>query len=111
MKILKQVKKKLPNETISVKEYQNRWYIVGSSRDLMNLNIWDGPERLELLTIHLNLIQNLILQGFENIMGLTYSNDEPEEVTLSFTSLQGKYIKALPLHRSQEIIKKRKKKY
>ncbi len=45
---------------------------------------------------------------FENIIGLTYSNDEPEEVILSFTSLQGKYIQALPLHRSQQIIKETK---
>ena len=46
---------------------------------------------------------------FENIIGLTYSDDEPEEVILSFTPLQGKYIKALPLHKSQEIIKETEK--
>ena len=41
---------------------------------------------------------------FENIIGLTYNLEKLEEVILSFTTLQGKYIKTLPLHRSQEII-------
>ena len=44
----------------------------------------------------------------KSVIGLTYSNDKPEEVILSFTPLQGKYIQALPLHRSQQIIKETK---
>ena len=42
---------------------------------------------------------------FENIIGLNYSSNKPEEVILSFTPLQGKYIRSLPLHKSQQIIK------
>lgn len=45
-----------------------------------------------------------ILKNFDNIIGLIYDNSEPEEVILSFTKLQGFYIKALPLHISQKII-------
>ncbi|MGH2644854.1 MAG: helix-turn-helix transcriptional regulator, partial [Chitinophagaceae bacterium] len=32
-------------------------------------------------------------------------NEKPQKVLLSFTPQQGKYIKAQPLHESQEIIK------
>ena len=94
-----------------LKEYQNRWYIVGLIKgdEFRTFGI-DRIEKVEVLTDTFE--PNLKLNPaklFENIIGLTYSNDEPEEVILSFTPLQGKYIKALPLHRSQEVIKETEK--
>ena len=44
------------------------------------------------------------IELFENTVGLSYSYNELEEVILSFTPLQAKYVKSLPLHKSQEII-------
>jgi len=42
---------------------------------------------------------------FRNCFGIINpKNEKPEEIILSFTPLQGKYIKRFPLHHSQEII-------
>ena len=44
-------------------------------------------------------------KDFENSFGIISTLDEtPEEIVLSFDSDQGKYIKTLPLHHSQEIL-------
>jgi predicted DNA-binding transcriptional regulator YafY len=43
--------------------------------------------------------------AFDEIMGINYSEGALEEVILSFTSFQAKYIKSQPLHSSQEVIK------
>jgi predicted DNA-binding transcriptional regulator YafY len=40
---------------------------------------------------------------------VTYSLNKPVEILLSFTPLQGKYIKTLPLHHSQKIVKENAK--
>ena len=37
--------------------------------------------------------------------------NKPEEIILSFTNIQGKYIKTLPLHSSQEILIDNKKEF
>ena len=41
---------------------------------------------------------------FEKTIGVIYSLKEQQEVILSFTPTQGKYIKTLPLHKSQQIL-------
>lgn len=42
---------------------------------------------------------------FQDSFGIINSLEEPEEIILSFDPVQGKYIKTLPLHHSQEILK------
>ncbi|HBX51686.1 MAG: hypothetical protein A2275_17075 [Bacteroidetes bacterium RIFOXYA12_FULL_35_11] len=90
-----------------LREYQNRWYIIGT----INKNS-------EFRTFGLDRVQNLIIttetfkpdkkanpaELFENTIGVVYSYHEQQKVILSFTSVQGKYIKSLPLHKSQRII-------
>ncbi len=90
-----------------LKEYQNRWYIVGliKGNEFRTFGI-DRIESVELLTDTFTPDPKLNpAKLFENIVGLTFSMGKPEDVILSFTHLQGKYIQALPLHRSQQIIK------
>jgi predicted DNA-binding transcriptional regulator YafY len=94
-----------------LKEYQSRWYIVGLIKgiEFRTFGI-DRIENIEIRTETFKPDRNLNpAKLFEDIIGLNYSSDQPEEIILSFTSLQGKYIKALPLHRSQQIIKVIKK--
>ena len=38
-------------------------------------------------------------------MGVTLGEGKPEKVLLSFSPLQGKYVKTVPIHHSQEIVK------
>jgi predicted DNA-binding transcriptional regulator YafY len=95
-----------------LKEYQNRWYVVGL---LVGLNEFrsfgiDRIENIEVLNETFKADHKLNpSQLFENTIGLTYSNNKLEEVILSFTPLQAKYVKSLPLHKSQEIVKETNK--
>ena len=91
-----------------LKEYQNRWYLVGIISGTSNFRTF-GIDRInELEVLQDNFIPKTStnpFELFENTIGLTYSEADIEEIILSFTSLQGKYIKSLPLHKSQNILK------
>lgn len=90
-----------------LKEYQNRWYVVGILGNIKELKAF-GIDRIENLTVLTDTFIPDInvdpIERFENIIGVVYSENQPEEVILSFSPLQGKYIKTLPLHKSQQIL-------
>ncbi len=90
-----------------LKEYLNRWYLVSTTLDNNECRIF-GIDRISYLEITAQNFEpdpELKPQElFRNTIGLTYSESEPQPVELSFTPLQGKYVKALPMHHSQEII-------
>jgi predicted DNA-binding transcriptional regulator YafY len=91
-----------------LKEYQNRWYIIGVVEGKKGLRTFgiDRIRNLKLLDTH--FIPNPKInpqKNFEHVIGLYYSDLEPEEVILSFTPQQGNYIRTLPLHHSQEILR------
>ena len=95
-----------------LKEYQNRWYVIGLLPGLNEFRTFaiDRIEKVEVLSETFepnNKINPAKL--FENTIGLVYSYNKLEEVILSFTPLQAKYVKSLPLHKSQEIIKETNK--
>jgi predicted DNA-binding transcriptional regulator YafY len=87
-----------------LKEYMNRWYVIGVVQGLNELRTY-GIDRIEELKItdkkftpdtKLNPLAN-----FEQIVGVVYSLHEMTKVVLSFSPNQGKYIKTLPIHASQ----------
>jgi predicted DNA-binding transcriptional regulator YafY len=90
-----------------LKEYMNRWYLVGTTGTTDQLRIY-GIDRITSLIVREDTFERQPgLQPaalFDNIIGVTCTDDKPLEVILSFTPLQGKYIKSLPLHHSQEIL-------
>ena len=90
-----------------LKEYQNRWYIVGvigETNELRTFGI-DRVEKLNVQTKTFTADKKLKpLEMFEKTIGVVYSLNEQEKVVLSFTPTQGKYIKTLPLHSSQQIL-------
>lgn len=94
-----------------LKEYQNRWYVIGKV-DGKQFRTF-GIDRIEELEVGALVFKPLKGEDpsilFDNIIGLTYSESEVEEVILSFKPVQGKYIKSLPLHKSQYILKDDKK--
>ena len=45
---------------------------------------------------------------FKNVVGVTMGEGKTEKVLLSFAPLQGKYIKTIPIHASQEIVEETK---
>lgn len=90
-----------------LKEYQNRWYLIGKIKS-QDFFISFGIDRITDLIVMDEVFEqdakNNPAALFENITGLSESESEPQEIILSFTPIQGKYIKSLPLHKSQQII-------
>jgi predicted DNA-binding transcriptional regulator YafY len=90
-----------------LKEYQNRWYVVGlvgNSKEFRTFGI-DRIEDLKLLTDTFQPDHHLDPNDrFRQTIGLVYSERPPERIVLSFTPKQGNYIKTLPLHSSQHIL-------
>jgi predicted DNA-binding transcriptional regulator YafY len=90
-----------------LREYQNRWYIIGLIGN-SNKFITFGIDRIENLEVKTDTFKpNIKLdpaQLFDNIIGLVYSYNKLQKIILSFTPIQGNYIKTLPLHKSQKIL-------
>lgn len=96
-------------EPYALKEFENRWYVL--SRDLKDKKIKSfGLDRLSDLEITKWPFETLndfdINKYYENCFGIVAPEpgQKPEEIILSFDPVQGKYIKSLPLHESQQII-------
>lgn len=86
-----------------LKEYNNRWYVIGKSPGYMRCSIFA-----------LDRIESLINAGlpyedtdidfeeyFENVIGVTISDKPVERVELWVDTQQLNYLKTKPLHRSQ----------
>ena len=92
-----------------IKEYRRRWYLVGCDNKDNRIKTF-GLERMSDLQITQSKSQSSksfdINKLFEHAYGIILGDEgqQPEEVILSFTSEQGKYIKSLPLHSSQKIL-------
>lgn len=95
-------------EPYALKEFKNRWYVI--AKDLGDAAIKSFA--LDRLT-HLEITGNSFSypkdfdarEMYRYCFGIISPNaEQPEEVILSFHPHQGKYIKSLPLHHTQEII-------
>lgn len=97
----------------ALKEFKNRWYVVGV--DLKDNRIKSfGLDRLTDLEItkkRFTVPQDFsVKEHYKYCYGIISPNaGTPKEVVLSFTGFQGKYIKSLPLHHTQQILIDNKK--
>ena len=95
-------------EAYALKEFKNRWYVLAN--DLKdNIVKSFALDRLSELEITKNKFQQVtdfnVKEHYKNCFGIISPNNYMlEKVVLSFKPVQGKYIKALPLHKSQVII-------
>ncbi len=89
-----------------LKEYLGRWYVIGMRNDNKTRTYGiDRISNLELTTDTFTKINNnKIKENFSNIIGVVYSYNEQQEVILSFTPQQGRYVKSLPWHHSQKVL-------
>lgn len=93
----------------ALKEFKNRWYVVGNE-----------PKNGVIKSFALDRLSDLVItnkkfykpnafqvnQYYKNSFGIISPNeDTPEDIVLSFTPFQGKYIKTLPLHHTQHILR------
>lgn len=91
-----------------VKEYQSRWYIVGIPEGMTEFRTYGIDRISDLQVLHEKFRYRKADDPsayFDQAIGVVYSGDPPEKVILKFTPLQGKYVKALPWHTSQTILK------
>jgi len=95
-------------EAYALKEFKNRWYVVAKDDKEGKIKTFalDRLTQLEITNIQFRFPKDFnIEEYFRFCFGIISSNDEqPEEIVLSFDPIQGKYIKSLPLHKSQEVL-------
>jgi predicted DNA-binding transcriptional regulator YafY len=99
----------------ALKEFRNRWYIMG--KDLNDNQVKSFA--LDRLTNLIITRKKFILpddfnmqEHFRHCFGIiSPNNNKPETIILSFTPLQGKYIKTLPLHETQKILADNEKEF
>lgn len=93
-----------------LKEFKNRWYLIGLDEGKQAIRIF-GLDRIKNLTISrkkFSFPENEHPQNyFRDSFGIISKEEgqELETILLSFTTEQGKYIKSLPMHHSQQILK------
>jgi predicted DNA-binding transcriptional regulator YafY len=90
-----------------LKEFKNRWYVIGEDVD-SNIKTF-ALDRITELTITSKRFKSsnrkFVNEMHVHAFGIIAPTDaKPEKVILSFNPIQGKYIKSLPLHRSQQIL-------
>lgn len=97
-------------EPYALKEFKGRWYLLAKDYKGNFLKTF-GLDRISDLDITKKkfVIPNNFNanQYFEHCFGIIVPDDndfEPEEIILSFTPEQGKYVISYPLHESQKVI-------
>ncbi len=99
-------------EPYLIRESKNFWYVIGNGISKKDHKI---------LTFALDRIVDLQITEqtfsddkidrknfYKNVLGVTVGGGSPEKVLLSFSPQQGNYIKTIPLHHSQQILKDNK---
>lgn len=95
-------------EPLAVKEFKNRWYLLANDLDKKELRVFalDRLTNLDILKTTFTYPDHFDVQEYyKHSFGIIHATDQPvEDVVLSFTPDQGKYIKSLPMHESQQIL-------
>ena len=87
-----------------LKQYQNRWYVVGETEKGYRTF---GIDRIENITIGTKKFKAKTEEAkdkFSHVIGLNYMDHKMEKIQLSFHISQKPYIVSLPLHHSQKEI-------
>ncbi len=95
-------------EPYALKEFKNRWYVLANDlkNDVVKSFALDRISDLDISNKKFQFPQDFnVSEYYRDCFGIIGPNeDKPEEIILSLDPVQGKYIKSLPLHSSQEII-------
>lgn len=89
-----------------LKEYMNRWYVLGYADYAEQQRIYALDRITELSLTSAGFEKQLgdADEVFGDIIGVNYSGEKIIKIILSFSPSQGNYIRNLPIHHSQEII-------
>lgn len=91
-----------------LKQYNNRWYLIGMSDDEHNNIVHVGLDRIiNLVSANVPFIENAVIDNidkyFEDIVGVTFPPERKiEHIVLKFSSHRYPYVKSKPIHKTQE---------
>lgn len=93
---------------LALKEFKNRWYVLAKDTKDNKLKHF-ALDRLTNFDITKRTFESPASHNIEEFYRhcfgiITPTDAEPEEIILSFDPVQGKYIKTLPLHDTQQIL-------
>ena len=95
-------------EPYALKEFKSRWYILAKDKKDDNIKSFalDRLANLEITNRIFDFPKTYnIEESFRYCFGIISPNDqEPQDIILSFDPFQGKYIKTLPLHDTQQVL-------
>lgn len=95
-------------EPYALKEFKNRWYVLANDLNDKKVKSFalDRLSELEITKKKFQLSNDFnVNDHYRYCFGIISPNGhKPEDVILSFDSFQGKYIKTLPIHESQQIL-------
>lgn len=96
-----------------LKEYINRWYVVGVPEGMEEIRTFGVDRLLELQLGKLSKLKKKLfqkqLESFEHIIGLYFNKGKPQDIRLLVDGTHTKYMRSLPLHSSQVIHSKNDK--
>lgn len=88
-----------------VKRYKQRWYMVGYREKSSDIRTYalDRVKKLQLVSSTFTMPGDIDpATFFDNIIGITLSKASPKVVRIRTTPQQAKYLRALPLHNTQQ---------
>ncbi len=91
----------------ALKEFQGRWYLVGSICEGQNLFKFGLDRILSLEVTTVKFVRNKkidVKAHFSQMVGINSENGKREIIRLAFKPMQAKYIETLPLHTTQQVI-------
>ncbi len=95
-------------EPYALKEFRNRWYVLAKDSKDNNIKSFalDRLTNLEITAQYYQYPDNYnVEQNYRYCFGIISPNGiDPQDIVLSFDPFQGKYIKTLPLHETQQIL-------
>jgi len=91
-----------------LKEFKYRWYVMANDNKDGNIKSFalDRLTNLEITNSKFEFPTDYsIEENYRYCFGIIHPNDEvPQDIILSFDPTQGKYVKTLPLHATQQIL-------
>lgn len=95
-----------------LKEYRNRWYVLGNLKNNSKVSTF-ALDRISNLKMTADKYETIInfnhSDYFKFSFGITTPSEPVEKVVLEFSANEVPYIKSLPIHPTQTIIKETKK--
>lgn len=94
-------------EPYALKEFKNRWYLLAKDKSdsVVKTFSLDRISLLHVTDIKFTNVDFDVHEYFKYCYGIIKPEDgEPKDIILAFEPVQGKYVKTLPLHESQQTI-------